>query len=64
MRPLENHRYGFAWGPLNVTRLASFAYGARSTHVVGVTTDHHKVEIASSRTGRSVRVWIDGKEVK
>lgn len=60
----EVHPYGFLWGPLTVTRLMSVRRGKREFYSLGVTTDHHKVEVYSSRTGRSVRVWIDGKEVK
>lgn len=58
------HPYGFRWGPLNVTRIMMARRGNRTNYVLGVTTDHHKVEVASSAQGRSVRVWIDGVEVK
>ena len=62
-RPVRTHPYGFGWGPFNVTRIASYTQGKRESNILGVETDHHKVEIYSSRTGRSVRVYIDGVEV-
>jgi hypothetical protein len=58
------HPYGFRWGPVDVTRILMGRRGTRVNYVLGVTTDHHKVEISSSGKGRSVRVWIDGKEAK
>lgn len=55
--------YGFHWGPMVVTRLIHAVRGDRENYVLGVKTDYHDVEVAVSRTGRSVRVWIDGTEV-
>ena len=50
--------YGFKWGPLEVMRL----FEHRGRRVLRVSTDHHKVEIYVSPGGRSVRVYIDGRE--
>lgn len=58
------HAYGFHWGPMNVTRLLVGRRGERINYLLGVTTDHHEVQVSVSKTGRSVRVWIDGKEVR
>lgn len=56
---MSEHLFGFTWGPMNVHRLASI----KERRFLGVKTEYHAVEIAVSPTGRSVRVWIDGKEV-
>ena len=56
------YAYGFRWGPVWVTRLCMTRRGSRINYVLGVRTDHRKVEISVSGAGRSVRVWIDGKE--
>ena len=58
------HPYGFRWGPMNVTRVFMGRRGERINYVLGVTTDSRKVDISVSGAGRSVRVWIDGKEAK
>jgi hypothetical protein len=53
--------YGFAWGPLEVTRMSVF----RDTGVVRVSTETGaKINIYVSKTGRSLRVFRDGKELK
>lgn len=54
---LKNTQFGFNWGPVRVTRLATLPRGA---HIVDV----NGVEIYVSKTGRSVRVFRDGKELK
>lgn len=59
----ENTQYGFMWGPMIVTRLIHHARGKREVSILGIETRHHKVEVSASRTGRSLRVWIDGVEV-
>jgi hypothetical protein len=61
---MSDHEYGFLWGPMNVSRLMTYRRGKRENSVLGVFTEHHRVEINVSRTGRSVRVWVDGKELK
>lgn len=53
-------QYGFTWGPAEVTRMATF----RETRVLGIRTGRHKVAVYVSPTGRSVRVFKDGKELK
>lgn len=57
------HQYGFRWGPMNVTRLCMASRGERVNYVLGVSTGRREVQISVSGGGRSVRVWIDGKEV-
>jgi hypothetical protein len=59
-------QYGFTWGPLEVTRLAHFKpRGDRESYVVRVATETGKhVDIYVSRTGRSLRVFDSGKELK
>jgi len=55
--PAEDvHKYGFRWGPVDVTRL----FSGRSHHVVGVDTDFHHVQICVSNGGRKVHVFVDG----
>jgi hypothetical protein len=59
-------QYGFTWGPLEVTRMARFKPGKdRESYVVQVTTETGRsVQIYVSRTGRSLRVFDSGKELK
>jgi hypothetical protein len=54
-------RYGFEFGTARVTRVSHIE---DRYHVIGLDTPHRHVQIAVSPTGRSVRVWIDDKEVK
>lgn len=53
--------YGFDWGPVWVRRLAHFSpKKGRESYIVTV----NGLEIYVSKTGRSVRVFRDGKELK
>lgn len=53
--------YGFVWGPMNVTRVAEH----KGTVVVDITTDTGKsINVYVSPMGRSVRVFMDGDEMK
>ena len=53
--------YGFTWGPIEVTRLASVPkWGV----CLAVETEKHKLNIYVSPKGRSVRVYLDGRELK
>ena len=53
--------YGFDWGPVSVTRVAHFEpRKGRECYVLDV----NDVHIYVSKTGRSVRVFRDGKELK
>ena len=58
--------YGFKWGPLDVIRVANFKPRSdRECYVVQVVTDGGKViNVYVSKTGRSLRVFRDGKELK
>lgn len=64
MSNVNDHEYGFLWGPMNVSRLMTYVKGKQKNRVLGIFTEHHRVEVSVSRTGRSVRVWVDGKERK
>lgn len=59
-------QYGFTWGPLEVTRMARFKTGTdRESYVVRIRTDAGKaLDVYVSRTGRSLRVFDSGKELK
>ena len=52
--------YGFTWGPAEVTRMAEI----KGLRILRVATDQRDLQISVSLTGRSVRVWRDGKELK
>lgn len=58
-------QYGFKWGPVEVARLAQFRTGEKSeTRCIRIKTDAGKeIEVYVSRTGRSLRVFSDGKEL-
>lgn len=65
MSDLATHSHGFLWGPLNVTRIAHWSpRKGRESYVVEVSTDHVELNIYVSKTGRSVRVFRDGKEIR
>lgn len=54
---LTNGSYGFAWGPLAVTRMAEI----NGRVVLSITTDAgREIHIYASRTGRSLRVFSPG----
>lgn len=54
--------YGFEWGAAEVTRIASH-HGAVAIGVKGARSKR-RVEVYISPTGRSVRVFVDGVELK
>lgn len=54
-------RFGFEFGKARVTRMA---HVEGRYHVIAVDTPHRHVQLAVSPTGRSVRVWVDGKELR
>lgn len=54
-------RWGFEFGAARVTRVA---HVEGRYHVIGVDTPHRHVQVAVSPTGRAVRVWVDGKELR
>jgi hypothetical protein len=51
--------YGFNWGPAKVFRV----FQHRERRILAVETGHRRIQISISPTGRSVRVWRDGKEL-
>lgn len=62
-RPGDYHaRYGFRWGPMGVTRLAELPDGRRALQIASDGTDD-TITVYMSRTGRSVRVFRNGKEM-
>jgi hypothetical protein len=58
----DANRYGFRWGPMSVVRAAMF--GQR--RVLSITTDgtNDRLSVYVSPTGRSVRVFRNGKELR
>ncbi|MGH3447222.1 MAG: hypothetical protein ACRDP4_06325 [Nocardioidaceae bacterium] len=54
--------YGFTWGPMEVERSILIPEGAREITVK--VNDKRRVCVYVSRTGRSVRVFKDGTELK
>ncbi len=56
--------FGFTWGPMEVSRTALLEVGDRASRVVTVKSEHGSVDVYVSRTGRSIRVFRDGKELK
>lgn len=63
----ELTQYGFTWGPMEVTRITSFSRGKNrgTSRILELNTDAgRKLQIYVSPTGRSVRVWRDGEELK
>lgn len=62
----DEDRYGFRWGPMVVQRAAEFPRGDvdKPTRCLRVITDTGaEVEVYVSPTGRSLRVYRDGKEL-
>lgn len=51
--------YGFRWGPADISRCCELPGERR---VIQVKTPHRTLDIYVSATGRSVRVFSDGKE--
>lgn len=56
----ETTTYGFKWGVATVARLMQH----RGSRVIGIDTPHRHLEVSISPTGRSVRVWLNGKELR
>lgn len=57
-------RYGFRWGPVVISRWASFQRPNGHCRVLGIRPDRGPaLEVYVSPTGRSVRVFRDGKEL-
>lgn len=60
--------HGFQWGPMTVVRRAIGSRrrgdSTRCNYILGVETDHHELTVSVSATGRSVRVWLDGRELR
>lgn len=59
-------RFGFRWGPVNVTRRCLLIPRQdRETRVVGIKAGSTDLDVYVSKTGRSVRVFDqDGREWK
>lgn len=62
----EYTQYGFTWGPMEVSRRSSMTRraGEGLSRALGVKTPYHDLDVYVSPTGRSVRVFRDGKELK
>lgn len=52
--------FGFKWGDVEVTRLTQI----KRLKVLGVRIRERDLQISISATGRSIRVWLDGEELK
>lgn len=62
---MSDEEYGFRWGPMVVSRLAHFQVRAnQEVYVLGIRAGGSSVEVYVSRTGRSVRVFKNGRELK
>ena len=59
-RTLGNTRYGFQWGPAEVTRMAHIEGRGR---VIGVRTPHDSIQVYVTEKGRSIRVWRGNVEL-
>lgn len=57
----EVTQYGFTWGPVVVTRMTTLPGDRR---VLRVKVGDRNLDIYVSRTGRSVRVFDSGRELK
>lgn len=55
--------YGFGWGPMRVVRYASFQRPTGLCRVLGIEVGKKRLHVYVSPTGRSVRVYLDGKEL-
>lgn len=60
--------YGFIWAggdgaEVEVTRVAHFPRSNGVCRVIGLKAGGHRVEVYVSPTGKSVRVFKDGKEL-
>lgn len=66
MTRLEHITYGFTWGPATVMRIAHFKPRKdRETYCIQVSTEAGvSVDIYVSRTGRSLRVFRNGEEMR
>lgn len=61
----KHHQFGFEWGPINVTRAAHWSPSkGREAFVIRVETSAGPLDIYASKTGRSLRVFRDGKELR
>jgi hypothetical protein len=59
----EPHGFGFRWGPMTVTRMASYEPRKGFTaHILGIKTDRANVEVYVTKTGK-VRVWNNSAEL-
>lgn len=67
---ISTTQFGFKWGPVEVRRLASFPRtGGGKCIVMGLYVGEgdkreQKLEIYVSPSGRSVRCWRDGRELR
>jgi hypothetical protein len=52
--------YGFAWGPVSVTRFASYA--EKGWVIVDLSSKKTNVQVYVTKTGK-MRVYYDGKEI-
>jgi len=58
-----NTDYGFQWGPATVERASLIRRQGGMYRVLQITAGGHLLNIYISPTGRSLRVFKDGKEL-
>lgn len=58
-----NTTYGFQWGPATVERLAAIDRSGRVSRVLQIAAGRHQLTVYISPTGRSLRVFKDGREL-
>lgn len=56
----EVKKFGFRFGPMDVVRATEH----EGTHYVQVVSDYVTIDVSVSPTGRSVRVFRNGEELK
>lgn len=61
---MTSTEYGLQWGPVTVQRAATFERSNGTYRVLEISTSARRVSVYISPTGRSVRVFRDGQELR
>lgn len=64
MTTLRTTPHGFQFGEATVTALAAIDRGRGTYVVIGLRTQHRSLEIYISPKGKSVRAFLDRRELK
>jgi hypothetical protein len=62
MPPEDVERYGFEWGPMQVTRTGSFPRSSGEMRCLTIETPGARLDVYVSPAGRSVRVFDQRRE--